>query len=134
MPQADKSDHQSSSGRSEIEGKTFEREKSEDWNHVLNEAFDYRGDVTLFLQDGSEIEGFVHNVNHAANRVALFAKLSARESENREVVLGDIVKIHFSGADTAFGKSWDDWMAKSAAQKEKEAALLRQKAIERGEL
>ncbi len=137
MPQADKSDNshlESNSGRSEFEGKTFERDKESNWKFILDQAFDYRGDVTLFLKDGSEVEGFVHNVNVPANRVTLFVKTSSRESENQNVTLEDIVKIHFSGPDTAFGKSWDDWMTKSAAQKEKEADLLRQEAIKRGEL
>jgi transcriptional antiterminator Rof (Rho-off) len=134
MPQSDKSDFESTSGRSDLEGKTFECGTDENRLNILHQAFDYRGDVTLLMKDGSEIEGYVHNVNANANRVTLFAKVSKRESENQEVVLDHIVKIHFSGPDTAFGKSWDDWMAKSAAQREKEASLLRDKSIERGEL
>ncbi|MEO0453134.1 MAG: hypothetical protein AAFY98_03220 [Verrucomicrobiota bacterium] len=135
MPQADKSDHDTlSHGKSEYEGKHFHFENPEERAQILREAFDYRGDVTLSFTDGSTIEGFVHNVNQAANTVTLFAKLSKRESENKEVSLDQITGLSFSGEDTAFGKSWDDWVTKSEAQRAREADRLRSQSIERGEL
>jgi len=135
MPQADKSDFaSSSSGRSDLEGKSFQFDNPEDRLNVLRKAFDYRGDVTLELEDGSSVEGFIHNIDLGGNRVSLFAKLSKRESENQDVALDQVKALHFSGEDTAFGKSWDDWVAKSNAQRETEAEKLRRQAIERGEL
>lgn len=135
MPQADKSDFASSpSGRSDLEGKSFQFDNPEDRLNVLRKAFDYRGDVTLELEDDSSVEGFIHNIDLGGNRVSLFAKLSKRESENQDVALDQVKALHFSGEDTAFGKSWDDWVAKSNAQREKEAEKLRRQAIERGEL
>ncbi len=134
MPQSDKSAPQTSSGRSEFEGNEYVTDSAENLQQALTYAFDYRGDVTLRLKDGSEVEGFVHNFDLKNDTVAIFVKESKRESLNQTTKASEIASIHFSGDDKAFGQSWDDWMAKSERQRQAEAARIEKESKEMGHL
>jgi hypothetical protein len=52
----------------------------------------------------------------------------------RTIRYDDVVSVSFTGEDVAFGKSWSDWQAKSAKQREAEAEKQRQKSLELGHL
>jgi len=134
MPQQDKSAPQTSSGRSEFEGNEYTTETAEKLEQALRFAFDYRGDITLRLQDGSEVIGFVHNFDLKKDTVSLFITESKRESSNGTISASKVASIFFSGDDKAFGKSWDDWMAKSERQRQAEAERLESQSKEMGHL
>ncbi|MEM6823374.1 MAG: hypothetical protein AAF558_15710 [Verrucomicrobiota bacterium] len=134
MPQADKSGPKPSSGRSEFEGKSYPTNTPELLDEALRYAFDYRGDITLELENGDQIEGFVHNFDLERDVVELFVKESKRVSNNESLPASKIKAVHFSGDDKAFGKSWDDWMTKSERQRQAEADRLEKEAIDRGHL
>ncbi|MGF1679468.1 MAG: hypothetical protein ACFCUX_09790 [Candidatus Methylacidiphilales bacterium] len=135
MPQADKSaPSESHSGRSEFEGKSFPTSDPASLELALRYAFDYRGDVTLDLKEGRSVEGFVHNFNIKSDTVHLFVAESKRESSNQTIKASEISCIRFTGPDTAFGKSWDDWMAKSERQREAEAQRIADEAVKMGHL
>lgn len=80
----------------------------------LNIAFHYRGDVTLTLDDDSQIEGYVSRVD--GERVELWRRGS---TETQRVAKDRVRHVHLSGRDTAAGKSFEAWVKKQA---EKEAA------------
>jgi hypothetical protein len=63
---------------------------------ALEKAFDYRGDVTLTLKDGRVVEGYLYD----------------RRSEPSLAASLDIAALHFTGRDTAAGKSFDAWVKK----------------------
>ena len=134
MPQQDKSAPQTSSGRSEFEGKEYLTDSPEQLEEALRFAFDYRGDITLRLKDDSEVIGFVHNFNLKSDTVTLFITESKRESSNGTIPASSIQSMFFSGDDKAFGKSWDDWMAKSERQRQAEAERLENQSKEMGHL
>ncbi len=94
-----------------LEGQRFKVEDAQLRTKVIEMAFDYRGDVTLELRSGEHLEGYVYHRNSQAPSpfLKLFPKNQAR---TREVGYADIVSIIFSGEDTAFGKSWEDWLNK----------------------
>lgn len=134
MPQADKSApaETTAPGRSEFEGKIFETPDREKLDSALRIAFDYRGDVTLELKEAEPVEGYVHNYDLDRDTISIFVKESKRESSDSQVKASDVTAIRFSGADLAFGTSWEDWMAKSEKQKKAEAERLKQEAMEKG--
>ncbi|MFQ5960112.1 MAG: hypothetical protein ACE5MG_01860, partial [Candidatus Methylomirabilales bacterium] len=100
---------------------------------VIEAAFDYRGDVTLELKDGSRIEGYVFNreTRGTESYIQLFPK---DESGTKAIQYTDIVAVEFSGEDTAFGTSWEAWVTKSEALRKAEDERVRAEAEARGDL
>ena len=107
------------SGQS-LEGQQFQLSDAEARHRVIELAFDYRGDVTIALQSGKTIEGYIfdRNVHSPSPTVKIFPK---EESGPLEFRYEEVVGLTFSGEDTAFGKSWDDWLNKieKVSQKKK---------------
>ncbi|MDX1410945.1 MAG: hypothetical protein R3351_02200 [Nitrospirales bacterium] len=91
-----------------LEGQHFKVEDAEIRNKVIELAFDYRGDVTLELRSGERLEGYVYHRNsqEPTPSLKIFPK---NQPGTRDVGYKDILSIVFSGEDTAFGKSWEDW-------------------------
>ena len=132
MPQADKHalpTHKPGS----IEGTTMECGDPAARRNALQNAFDYRGDVTLDLQDGSHLVGFVYLYNESNDQVHLFVP-QGKDSLPQTVPASRVTRVRFTGEDTAFGKSWDDWTAKAEKERRKEAERLAKEAVARGEL
>jgi hypothetical protein len=132
MPQADKHalpTHKPGS----IEGSTLDCRDAASRREALQTAFDYRGDVTLDLQDGSQLLGFVYLYNEAGDLVHLFIP-QGKDSVPQTVPASRVSRVRFTGEDTAFGKSWDDWTTKAERERKKEAERLAKEAVERGEL
>jgi hypothetical protein len=79
----------------------------------LEKAFEYRGDITITCKDGRVIEGYVYDRRAAAtlndSRVRI---LPSNGSGRVSVAYADIAALHFSGRDTAAGKSWEAWVRK----------------------
>ena len=94
-----------------LEGQQFQLANAEERKKVIELAFDYRGDVTLELQSGERLEGFVFDRNRESPSpsLKLFPK---NQAGTREVGYEHVVSIVFSGEDTASGKSWEEWLNK----------------------
>jgi hypothetical protein len=78
---------------------------------VLGRAFDYRGDVTIHLKTGEQIIGYVFDRQEGPPNPFVKVFL-ANQSEPCTVNCHDIAEVEFSGEDTAFGRSWEDWAQK----------------------
>ena len=80
---------------------------------VLERAFDYRGDVTLDLDDGRRIEGYLFNRNRdvAEPFVQMFA---SGETAPSTIPYARIRAVRFTGRDTAAGNSYAAWLAATA--------------------
>ena len=115
-----------------LEGATFICQNDADRVAAIDQAFDYRGDVTLQVR-GETVEGYIFNRDARATppRIEMFLKGS---EEPRLIPYADIESVAFTGKDTANGKSWDAWVSKKAAEREAEAAGLAAEAAERGHL
>jgi transcriptional antiterminator Rof (Rho-off) len=100
---------------------------------VIEAAFDYRGDVTLELKDGSRIEGYIFNRETRGTEpyILIFPK---DETGSKAIQYTDIVAVEFTGEDTAFGNSWEAWVAKSEAMRMAEAERTLAEAEARGDL
>ena len=78
---------------------------------ALVRAFDYRGDVTIHLKTGEQVIGYVFDRQDGPPHP--FVKIFlANQPEPCTVNCHDIVEVEFSGEDTAFGRSWEDWAQK----------------------
>jgi hypothetical protein len=119
--------------RPQWEGRSFRFRKQIGLFEVIEAAFDYRGDVTLELKDGTRIEGYVFNRNSGGAEPCL-QLLPKGAPGTRTIPYADIVAIEFTGEDTAFGKSWEAWVAKSEELRRAEAERLRGEAEARGDL
>jgi hypothetical protein len=87
----------------------------------IEKAFDYRGDVTLTLKDGSQRVGYVFNREAKGSPRCLdpFLEIMMSGVVDKSIVkYSEVASIAFTGEDTAAGKSWEDWMAKETAKKE----------------
>ena len=80
---------------------------------ALEKAFDYRGDVTITLKDGENVEGYIFDrrtgKSLADSTVGSFPKIG---NEKLSISYTDIAALAFTGKDTAAGKSWEAWMKK----------------------
>jgi hypothetical protein len=99
--------------REKLEGLVWQSASDEELRTGLEKAFDYRGDVTITLKDGSKVEGYIFDRQPAPtlaeSRVRLFPK-----DQDRKIAVSyaDIAGLTFSGRDTAAGKSWEAWVKK----------------------
>jgi hypothetical protein len=85
----------------------------EELRTALEKAFEYRGDVTITCKGGRVIEGYVYDRRLAATlRESRVRVLPADGSGRVSVPYTEIAAIHFSGRDTAAGKSWEAWVRK----------------------
>jgi hypothetical protein len=85
---------------------------------ALEKAFDYRGNITVTLQDGRRIEGYVFDRRSAATLAESTLRIiPADGSAKVSVAYADIRALEFTGKDTAAGKSFESWVAKYWAKK-----------------
>jgi len=76
----------------------------------LRVAFEYRGDVTLLLDDDSRVDGYLSNLTEDTLRL-----WCRGETDQLEIPIRHVKHVELSGQDTASGKSWQTWMKKQEA-------------------
>ncbi len=107
-----------------------EREKLEGWvpalaseeeiRAALEKAFDFRGDVSITLKDGSKVEGYLFDRRTASTLAASVVRLIPKSGTQKvSIPYSDIAALAFSDRDPAAGKSWEAWVKK---YREKKAA------------
>ena len=78
---------------------------------ALNAAFDYRGDVTLHLADGTALECYVFDRREGASLDASLVRVMlAGGGEKRTIPYAAIRRLEFSGKDAAAGKTRENWV------------------------
>ena len=102
------------------QGSRWEGDDPEMLAAAIEAAFDYRGDVTLLLRDGGEIQGYVSNRDARAPEPYLHI-FPSDGSALRTLLYRGLRGVAFTGRDTASGKSWETWLKKYKAKKEAEA-------------
>jgi hypothetical protein len=116
-----------------LEGRVFRPKDLPELVEAVEQAFDYRGDVTVTLASGERVEGYVFNREATASRpiLQIFPK---GEDTLRTIAYVDLVSIAFTGKDTASGKSWEAWVAKKESQRRAETEQAAEEARARGHL
>jgi len=99
--------------RQTVEGWVPDLATEEEIRVALEQAFDYRGDVTLTRKDGTKIEGYIFDRVAGATLSSSFVRVLPKDSNQRvKISYADIAALAFSGRDPAAGKSWDAWVRK----------------------
>ena len=110
-----------------VEGWVPELATEDDLRAALEEAFDYRGDVTITRKDGSRVEGYVFDRRSGAMLADSVVRVIPRYGSGKVAIpYSDIAGLAFTGRDTAAGKSWEAWVRKYWEKKaagEKEIGL-----------
>lgn len=80
---------------------------------ALEKAFDYRGDVTLTLKDGSTLEGYIYDRITGRTLEDSFVRIFPKDGSDKvKLSYARIARLEFSGRDTAAGKSFETWVKK----------------------
>jgi hypothetical protein len=99
--------------RHKIEGWVPELATEEDLCSALEQAFDYRGDVTLTLKSGDRVEGYIFDRRKGTTLANSVVRLIPQDSSQKvSVSYFEIAALEFTGRDTAAGKSWEAWVRK----------------------
>lgn len=96
-----------------LEGRRFEPADERELADAVDQAFDYRGDVTLELSDGRTVEGYLFDRRREAGELRLMPSGGGREL----VRYGEVKSIAFTGRDPATGRSWETWVRKYIEKK-----------------
>jgi hypothetical protein len=83
---------------------------------AMDQAFDYRGDVTIQTVDGQVIEGYVFDRRREGGK-AVVRVMPSKSDERLTIAYEDITRLAFTGKDTAAGKSWETWVKKYVEKK-----------------
>jgi hypothetical protein len=109
-----------------------ERENLEGWipelateaevREALEKAFDYRGDVTVTLKNGTTVEGYLYDRRSEPTLEASLVRIIPTPKagvpvERVMVSYADIAALQFTGRDTAAGKTFEAWIKKYWEQK-----------------
>ncbi|HEU4635739.1 MAG TPA: hypothetical protein VFS41_06130 [Edaphobacter sp.] len=80
---------------------------------ALEKAFDYRGDITITLKNGSKVEGYLFDRRSGRSLADSFARVIPTNDRSKvNVAYSDIAALAFTGRDTAAGKSFEAWVKK----------------------
>jgi hypothetical protein len=80
---------------------------------ALEKAFDYRGDVSITLKNGSKVEGYIFDRRPGQTLADSCVRLFPVGLEEKvSVSYADIAALAFSGRDPAAGRSWEAWVRK----------------------
>ena len=96
-----------------LEGWVPELATEDDLRHALEEAFDYRGDVTITRKDGTRLEGYIFDRRQGSTLANSVVRLIPQNSSQKvSVPYSEIAAVAFTGRDTAAGKSFEAWVRK----------------------
>jgi len=99
--------------RHQIEGWVPELASEADLREALEQAFDYRGDVTITRKDGSRVEGYIFDRRNGATLAESVVRVIPKDSREKvAIAFADIAALAFTGRDMAAGKSWEAWVRK----------------------
>jgi hypothetical protein len=97
----------------QLEGWIPQLASDEELRTALEKAFDYRGDVTITLKNGTQVEGYIFDRQNGATLADSHVRLYPKNFDTKiTIAYSDIQALAFTGRDTAAGKSWEAWLRK----------------------
>jgi len=94
-----------------LEGSVPSLASEEELRNALEQAFDYRGDVSITRKDGARIEGYVFDRSSGSGLSDSFVRLLPKDGSPKiKISYLEIASLVFSGRDMAAGKSWENWV------------------------
>src|SRR5438552_13415352 len=108
MPQETKSMPSGAVQQENLEGWIPALATDDDIRGALEKAFGYRGDITLTLKDGTQIEGYIFDRRSTGPTLADCAvRLFPKDRDEKiSISYAAIARLEFTGRDTAAGKSF----------------------------
>jgi len=101
-----------------LQGLVFRPNSDEELSLAVDQAFDYRGDVTIELKSGESIVGYVFS-RTKTHSTAFLEIFPTDEARALTIHYTDVAAIVFSGKDTAYGQSWETWIQKKKEEGKK---------------
>ncbi len=118
MPQETKSKDAPQQEATSLQGLIASADDEQALLGALENAFDYRGDVTIEQTDGERIEGYIFDRVRGRSLQDSFVRILPKDSDERATVaFSTIAKLEFTGKDTAAGKSFDAWVQRYIERK-----------------
>lgn len=94
-----------------LQGWIPEMATEEETRVALEKAFNYRGDVTITLKDGSTFEGYVFDRRPGATLADSIVRVIPKDRADKlSIPYSNIAGLAFTGRDSAAGKSWEAWV------------------------
>ena len=94
-----------------LEGSVPSLANEDELRKALEQAFDYRGDVSITRKDGTRIEGYIFDRNSGVGLADSFVRLLPKDGASKiKIPYTEIGALAFSGRDMAAGKSWENWV------------------------
>lgn len=102
-------------GEKSLQGLIASREDEGAMLDALEKAFDYRGDVTLTLNDGRSVMGYIFDRRRGASLADSIVRLmpappAPDAGRKVSVRFSEIARVEFSGKDAAHGKTFENWV------------------------
>jgi hypothetical protein len=95
----------------QLEGSVPPLANEEDLRKALEQAFDYRGDVSITRKDGTKAEGYVFDRSSGIRLADSFVRLLPKDGSPKiKISYVEIAALAFTGRDMAAGKSWENWV------------------------
>ncbi|NNM86299.1 MAG: hypothetical protein HKL96_11165 [Phycisphaerales bacterium] len=98
----------------QLEGLVAKPGTETDLRHAIEQAFSYRGDITVLTTDGRKIEGYIFDrLAESPSLQQCYLRLMQPNGQDRvRLAYSDIAELHFTGRDAAAGKSFQTWIKK----------------------
>jgi hypothetical protein len=97
--------------RENLQGLARELASADDLRQALEQAFDYRGDVTITRRDGSKAEGYIFDRRSGTSLTDSFVRLLPKDGGGKiSISFADVAGLEFTGRDMAAGKNWENWV------------------------
>lgn len=112
MPQETKSNGSAATHAKDVlEGTSPALATEADLRAALDNAFDFRGDVTIKLKTGGMVEGYLFDRRPAGTLAASTVRILPKDKDEKLTIsYAEIGGLTFSGKDTAAGKTFENWI------------------------
>lgn len=102
-------------GSEPVEARRVGAEDAAAFGDALEAARDFRGDVTLELDDGTSVEGFLYDRSSGPERKI---RLLPKDGGARVTIAERRLRaVAFTGKDAAAGKTWENWVKRYAEKR-----------------
>ncbi len=96
----------------QLQGSVPSIASEDELRQALENAFDYRGDITITRKDGTTVEGYLFDRRQASTLKDSLVRILPPNGPRVSIPYSDIAALAFSGRDPAAGKSWEAWVRK----------------------
>jgi hypothetical protein len=94
-----------------LEGSIPSLASEEELRAALEQAFDYRGDVSITRKDGSKVEGYIFDRRSGKTLQDSSVRILPKTGGGKLAIsYADVAGLVFSGRDMAVGKNWETWV------------------------